>query len=331
MSDVHSADGIMKSARGFMASRLLLTGAELDLFTLLASEFMTAGAVAAARQTDLRGTTILLDALTALGFLIKEDGRYRCEASSANLLSSDVPDSALPMVLHAATLWNTWSRLTDVVRGNVVPGLEDIGALGEEGYTSFIGAMHAIGTRLAPEAVAVVEPQGATSLIDVGGGSGAYTLAFLRACPGMRATLFDLPRVIEIARGHVQSSGMAERVRLVAGDFYRDALPGGHDMALLSAIIHQNSPAQNLALFKKVFHALEPGGRIVVRDHVMAADRTQPPAGALFAVNMLVGTAGGRTYTLDEIRSGLQAAGFEGVNLIQTKEMLSLVEAFRPA
>ena len=115
------------------------------------------------------------------------------------------------------------------------------------------------------------------------------------------------------------------------GDFYADELPGGHDLALLSAIIHQNGPDQNVALFSKVFRALIPGGRIVIRDHVMTPDRTRPKDGAVFAVNMLLVTPAGRTYTYDQIREALSKAGFERVRLLQDGEhMDGLVEAFKP-
>jgi len=118
---------------------------------------------------------------------------------------------------------------------------------------------------------------------------------------------------------------------LVAGDFYKDKLPTGHDLALLSAIIHQNSPEQNVELYRKIFSALQPEGRLVIRDHVMSSDHTRPTSGALFAVNMLVGTAGGRTYSFEDIKSSLESAGFIKVNLIQPDERMNgLVEGFKP-
>jgi hypothetical protein len=118
---------------------------------------------------------------------------------------------------------------------------------------------------------------------------------------------------------------------LVAGDFYRDELPGGHDLAFISAVIHQNSLDQNIALFSKVFRALVSDGRIVVRDHIMAPDRTKPKDGAIFAVNMLLSTSGGGTYTYEEVREALMRAGFARIQLIQSGERMDgLVEAFKP-
>jgi ubiquinone/menaquinone biosynthesis C-methylase UbiE len=188
-----------------------------------------------------------------------------------------------------------------------------------------------VGAGRAAETVAAIGPGEATALLDVGGASGTYTEAFLRACPEMRATIFDLPPVIEIARKRLAPTGLLERITLVAGNFYEDPLPGGHDLVLLSAIIHQNSAEQNVALYRKCFDALEPGGRIAIRDHVLSPDRTQPRSGALFAINMLVGTPGGGCYTFEEIREGLQNAGFTDIRqLHEDTQMDGLVEGFRP-
>jgi predicted O-methyltransferase YrrM len=156
-------------------------------------------------------------------------------------------------------------------------------------------------------------------------------MAFLRACPSARATLFDLPHVIPMARRRLTAAGLDERVRLVAGDFATDALPAGADLAWVSAIVHQNSRAQNRDLFGKAFAALTPGGRIAIRDILMEDDLTRPVAGALFAVNMLVATEGGGTFTLAELREDLVAAGFVKVALVRQDEaMNSVVVAKKP-
>jgi ubiquinone/menaquinone biosynthesis C-methylase UbiE len=167
--------------------------------------------------------------------------------------------------------------------------------------------------------------------LDVGVGSGTYVMAFLEASPTLRATLFDLPPVIEMAHSRLEAAGLISRVDLVAGDYNRDDLPPGHDLALLSAIIHQNSPDQNEALYRKIYKALEPGGRLVIRDHVMKPDRTAPKAGALFAVKMLAATPGGGTFTLAEIETGLRSAGFDHIRqLREGPAMDCLVEAIKP-
>jgi ubiquinone/menaquinone biosynthesis C-methylase UbiE len=326
----HSMESLMKLGNGFMASRVFLTGAELDLYTLLAPKPLSIDEIVAEKKADRRGMAILLDALSAMGLLVKKGNLYQTEAPVAPLLSGNSPDSILAMALHMCTLWKTWSKLTDVVTGEPPAQMKEQGALAREHIKAFIGAMHNAALKTAPEVVAAVNPGDAHRLIDVGGGSGSYTMAFLNAVPDMRATLFDLPEVIEMARGRLKTAGMIDRVTLKAGDFYRDELPAGNDLALLSAIIHQNGPDQNEALYRKIYRALDPGGRIIIRDHVMSPDRTQPLEGALFAVNMLAGTPHGGTYTFDEIKDGLSAAGFTRIRLIRTKGMFSLVEGFKP-
>ncbi len=330
MDSKHTAESILSMARDFMASRVILSGAELDLFTLLAHKPLNAEQAAEAKNADLRGMTILLDALAALDFLIKKDGCYRLEASLAPLLSADGPDSVLPMILHLGTVWNNWSRLTDIVSGKATVHMEKQGVLSHEHIEAFIGAMHVVGSKTAPQVAAVINPGRARRFLDVGGASGTYTLAFLAAAPKLKATLYDLPQVVEMARKRISNAGMAHRVTFVSGDFNNDPLPPGHDLVLLSAIIHQNSLKQNNNLFERIFQALEQGGRIVIRDYVMSPDQTEPRSGALFAVNMLTGTAGGNTYTFEEIKKGLTEAGFTRINVIQIKEMSSLVEAFKP-
>lgn len=320
-----ASDALLTLARAFQESRVLLTGAEMDVFTLLSKRPLTAGAAAARLGADERGLTAVLDALSAMDLLVEADGAYRT-APDASCLSADAPDSIHPMLLHAAGLWDRWSGLTKKVGGT--PLSERPRA---DVTRAFIGAMHVVGAPQAARLAEAVGIGGARRLLDVGGGPGTYAAAFLRAAPGLTATLFDLPPVVEIAREKLGEAGLLGRVALVAGDFGTDELPGGHDLAWLSAIIHQNGPAQNDALYGRIFRALSPGGRLVVRDHVMEPDRTRPRAGALFAINMLVGTENGGTYTFEEIREGLEKAGFVRVRELRAGERMdALVEAFRP-
>jgi hypothetical protein len=329
--DNKTLEKILDLARDFMESRIFLTAAEMDLFTILTDAPLSAQEIAQKKKASLRGLTTLLDALAAMGLLVKEAGKYRCLPAASALLSRKDPGSVLPMVLHMATLWKRWSFLTDVVQGSDVPEKPSGPHQDQAELRAFIGAMHVIARSFAPRIVAGVRPGSSRALLDVGGALGTYTLAFLDAVPEMRATLFDRPGVIEMARSLLSETGLLGRISLVAGDFYRDELPGGHDLAFVSAVIHQNSLDQNMALFAKVFRALVFGGRIVVRDHIMAPDRTKPTDGAIFAVNMLLATPGGGTYTYDEIREALIQAGFERVQLLQAGEhMDGLVEAFKP-
>ena len=322
---------ILRLSRNFMECRILLSAAELNLFTLLSDAPMSAQDVSARVGGDLRAITILLDALASMGFLAKQDKAYKCPEAIAPLLNETSASSILPMLHHAAHLWRRWSNLTSVVRKEHEPGNTTGVSRSADEMRSFIGAMHVVAAPRAREIVAQVNPGSAKSLIDIGGASGTYTIAFLHAFPAMVATLFDRPEVIEMAHERLGKEGVLDRVTLVSGDFYRDEFPSGHDLAFVSAIIHQNSPEENSALFRKVFRSLNREGRIVIRDHIMEPDRVHPKEGAIFAVNMLLGTSGGGTYTYGEIEAGLLNAGFRKIRLLKKGEhMDALVEAFKP-
>jgi predicted O-methyltransferase YrrM len=328
--DYDSPEEILKLARNFMESRILLSGAELNLFSILSRSPLSAQEVSDRIQGELRAITILLDALAAMGLLIKHGETYHSAPSASPFLSDDSPRSVLPMVLHMAHLWKRWSRLTSVAKGMNELGNDVVPSRDADEMRAFIGAMHVIAEPRAQNIIAAVNPGEAKKLLDVGGASGTYTIAFLKNNPEMKATLFDRPEVIEMARERFEKVGLLDRVTLISGDFYEDEFPDEHDLVFVSAIIHQNSPEQNVDLYKKAFRSLDKGGRIVIRDHVMEQDRIHPRDGAIFAVNMLMGTQGGDTYTYEEIKTDLLEAGFTDVRLIKKGEhMDALVEAFK--
>jgi predicted O-methyltransferase YrrM len=162
-------------------------------------------------------------------------------------------------------------------------------------------------------------------VLDVGGGSGAYAMEFARAKPGLRAVVFDLPNVLRLTAGYLKRAGLADRVALVAGDYDRDDLGSGFDLAFLSAIIHSNSPDGNRALIQRGVAALNPTGHLVIQDFIVDEARTGPPFGVLFALNMLVGTAAGDTYTESEAMQWMAEAGLARVVRMDTAFGTSLL------
>ena len=322
---------ILEEALAFQSSRLLLTAAELDLFTRLRARPLSAREISSTMGLDFRAADLLLHALVALGLLEESPEGFRTPEPLARWLVSDSDESVLPMILHAASLWKRWGDLTGVIRRGRPEERDPWIERSPEERDAFIRAMHVVGRAMAPEIVAHIPLEGVGRLLDVGGASGTYTIAFLESKPDLRVTLFDLPPVIPLARERLERIGLLGRVDLVGGDFDQDPFPPGHDLAFLSAIVHQNDRAQNRTLFGKVRGSLVPGGTIVVRDHVMEPSRNEPAAGALFAVNMLVGTRGGSTYTFRELQEDLERSGFHRVEWIRRGDRMdSLVIAARP-
>lgn len=317
---------ILMMAKGFCASRLILTAAELEIFTKLPA---TAKEIILDNPWDLNALIILLDALTAIQLIEKKDDVYSVPKRLKKALSAEAEESIIPMIEHLNSMWHNWSYLSDIIKnnkGNNHKVLKD-----EKTLQSFIMAMHVIGRDVADNLTTMLDPSWAKNILDVGGASGTYTIAFLNAAKGARATLFDLPPVISLACERLKGSELLKRITFKAGDFYKNTLPAGHDLVWLSAIIHQNSREQNRMLFKKCFNALINKGKIWIRDHIMDETRTNPPSGAIFAVNMLVMTPHGGTYTLDEVSEDLIYAGFINPEMIhKSDEMDCVVEAVKP-
>jgi len=329
-----SGKAIMDMASGFQTACVLIAGAELDVFTLLHAKPMNAARLARRIKGNLRATIVLLDALSALRLLDKGPGRqsvYRVPRAVAEVLTETGSRSMLGMARHQGSCLRRWVQLAGVVlSGKTAARRPSVRGAGDE-LDSFIRAMHEVSEPIAMPLIRSLGPLKFRRLLDLGGASGTWTIPFLRLNRRANATIFDQPDVIPMARRMMKKVGLAGRVRLVAGDFDTDALPTGADLAWVSAIVHQNSRAENRAMFAKVFSALAPGGRILIRDIVMDPSRTRPVGGAVFAVNMLVATSEGGTFTFNELHEDLSSAGFVKVKYLRRGEgMDSVLCATKP-
>ncbi len=328
MSKKWTAEEVLDLARLFQPACVLAAAADLDVFSPLGEKPMTAQALAYDLGTDSRATTILLDALAAMELLTKQGNDYNVPEDVAKLLTEKSANSVLPMVRHLANCLRRWAMLADVIKTGK-PAERTPSTRGQAAdQAAFIDAMHNISGQIADEVVDKLHPLKFSRLLDIGGASGTWTIALLRSVPEAKATLFDLPPVIEMAEARIAEAGLGDRVSLVPGDFYTDDLPDGADLAWLGAICHQNSREQNRALFTKIHKSLNDDGVVVIRDVVMDPSHTSPKGGAMFAVNMLVSTEGGGTYTFDEYSHDLNEAGFGRVKLVHRDELMnSLIRA----
>jgi SAM-dependent methyltransferase len=296
----------------FQQSRVLLTAFELGLFTALGEGALTSAGTARVLQTDARATDRLMNALVALGYVEKRGDRYANGAFAARHLVFGRP-GYMAGLMHSVHLWKTWSTLTGAVRAGRSVAVRESGEAGERWREAFIAAMHWRGAQQAPVEVALLDLGRVTRMLDVGGGSAVYAMACVRAHPGLEAVVFDLPEILPLTRRYVEEAGLADRVTLVGGDLTRDDLGRDFDLVFVSSIVHSLPPEENRRLVAKAARALRPGGQVVVRDFLMQEDRTGPLSSALFALNMLVGTEAGDTYTESEIRGWMEEEGLSAV------------------
>lgn len=303
---MRTIEDMTQAMRGFQEARVLLTAVELDVFSA-AGDGATAAVVASRIGADERATSMLLNALVALGALEKDGGTYRTTQESAKFRA------ARAGLMHTVNLWDSWSMLTACVRAGTAVRRPGVEAQEKDWTKAFIDAMHANAASQARQMVQSVGAAGVKRLLDVGGGSGAYAIAFAQAEPHLHAEVLDLPQVTPIASRHIREAGLEDRVKTRIGDLTKDDFGQGYDLILLSAICHMLSEEENLDLFTRCAKALLPGGRIVIRDFILEPGRTAPRGAALFALNMLVGTRRGNTYTEAEYAGWLRKAGFSAV------------------
>ncbi len=302
-------DELVQTIRGFQESRVMLTAIELDLFTAV-GQSATARDVARKLGTDERATEMLLNALVAMDMLEKLDGVFRTTPATTRFFAGSSPDNAREAMMHTVHLWTRWSTLTECVRAGTSVASEEMADRGEAWTRAFIAAMHRNAADRAPLVIRAIGTEGIARVLDVGGGSGAYSIAFARANDSVRVELLDLPTVIPIAKSHIEEAGLSERISARAGDLRTDAFGEGYDLVFASAICHMLSEDENKDLLKRCWKALVPKGRLVIQDFILEPDKTAPRFAALFALNMLVGTQRGSSYSNQEYAAWLKDAGF---------------------
>jgi (2Fe-2S) ferredoxin/SAM-dependent methyltransferase len=301
-------DDLHDRIRGFQESRAILTALELDLFNAIGAG-ATAEEAARKMGTAPRATEMLLQALAALGLVTKRDGVFQNSPVAARYFTSGSKDDSRLALLHTANLWKRWSGLTECVRTGSPVERQAPATPGIDWTETFIAAMHRNAAVRSAPVVRAVGADGVRRMLDVGGGSGAYSIAFAKANPELHAEILDLAAVGPIAGRHIAEAGVGDRVRVRVGDLRADDLGEGYDLAFVSAICHMLSPDENRDLLRRAVKALAPGGRVVVQDFILENDKTGPRTAALFALNMLVGTAGGSTYSEEEYAEWLRGAG----------------------
>ncbi len=308
-------DEIRETVVAFQKSRILLTAYELDVFTFLGEGSFNAETISKHLNLNKEAAERLLNALVSIKLLHKKNEYYRNTEDSFRYLSKNSPDY-MDGLMHSNHLWNTWSHLTEVVKTGKVAQTEEINERGEAWLEAFIHAMHYRGQKQAPSQLSGIDLEGIDAVLDVGGGSGCFSMEFIKRKPGLKADVFDLPNVIPISRKIVKEEGFSNRIAHHTGDYTVDELPVGFDLVFLSAIIHSNSYKTNEELVKKCYRSLNDGGKIVIQDYIMNDAKTEPANGAIFSINMLVGVEGGDCYSENEVSSWMKNAGFTNISKV---------------
>ncbi|HEX9252234.1 MAG TPA: class I SAM-dependent methyltransferase [Ignavibacteriaceae bacterium] len=312
MKEINSPEGIRDLANAFRESRVLLSAFELKIFTVLDKHLMTSEEVSAKINTETRATDRLMNALCGMGLLRKVKGKFYNTDLSSKYLVEGKPEF-MGNLYHANHLWSTWSYLTESVKqGGSFKGDQNKKEK-DEWVEAFIGAMHYRGVNQGKVLSMMIDLSNVKKMLDVGGGSAAFSMEIVKKNSAIKAAVLDLPHVIPLTKKYVGEAGLLGNFNFIEGDYLTKDFEDDYDLILLSAIVHINSYDQNKMLIKKCADALNKNGMIIISDFVMNDDRTQPFHGALFSINMLVGTANGDTYTEREMRKWYESAGLSKI------------------
>jgi len=299
--------------RSFMPSRCLLTALELDLFTAV-GDGASAEQAGAKINASARATAMLLHALVALGLLSKSGDTYQNTPESDRFFVQGSKDNHRNGLLHNANIWHRWSTLTEAVRkGGSIPIDR---ARTPEWTKDFIASMQHHAKDRAPLVVNALGTANVRRILDLGGGSGIYSIAFAQANPEVKCEILDLPEVVPLTTEYVSRAGVQSQVSIRAGNMLADDLGSGYDLIMLNAICHMFSEEQNRHIFRRARTALAPNGRLVVQDFILNPDKTGPLHAVLFSINMLVGTESGASYSEQEYTDWMNDAGLRDVRRV---------------
>jgi predicted O-methyltransferase YrrM len=326
-------DQIMSMGRGFQVAKMLMVAVDLGLFNFL-TEPRSAGETAAWLKADARATGIFLNGLVGQGVLVKEADSYRNSELASRYLVQGHEDYRGAIIKH---IEHTWKRGWDDLKETVLVGrppsvdpekwVDGRPERDEAEVRAFIWGMHAIARDLAPKVAAKLDLTGVRRLLDLGGGPATYAITFAQANPDLRATVFDLPLPLKIARENIAQSGLTDRVDTLAGNFLKDDIGTGYDFIWVSQILHSHDEGQNRHIIGKAVTALNPGGTLAIQDFFLNPDGVSPPGAALFGVHMLAVTPRGRAYYHVEVAAWMQEAGLATPEFIQSGTDASILLA----
>lgn len=306
---------LIQASGSYWESCALHAAVHLDLFSLLADSDMDIQMLAGKLGCPTRGLEMLITAMCSLNLLRRQGDLCRLTPFSRQYLCRRSPDYLGHILEHHRHLVPSWAHLDEaVLTAAPVRNRSSSETASVEERKSFLMGMYNMANMQAEQCVPHIDLTGRTKLLDVGGGTGAYAIHFCRHNPDLSATVFDLPTSQPFATQVIAQSGMKERIAFQAGDFTRDPLPNGFDVAWLSQILHGAGTEESSRIVTKATQALVPGGVLLIQEFIVDNDRNGPAFPALFGLNMLVGTAEGQSFTEGELEHFMLEAGLINIH-----------------
>lgn len=324
---------LMQMAWGYAVTLIVDAALYHRFFDLLDGGAKTARELAATAQTSERGARAIVEALVGFKLLDREGDRYALTAEAAAFLVSSRPGFHGLFYAHAVDqLLPKWMQLREVVKSGKPVAAQSQGDSATF-FANFVESLFPISypaARALGEYLKVAQSSRPLSVLDVGAGSGVWGIALAEQSQHVTVRAVDWPQVLEVTRRVAEGHGVADRFSYASGDLWQANFGAGHDIAVLGHILHSEGPEQIRKLLRKINAAMAPGGAIAVMEFVVNDDRNGPPPALMFAVNMLVNTEHGSTYTFAEISDWLREAGFVNARTLAVPAVSPLILANKP-
>jgi ubiquinone/menaquinone biosynthesis C-methylase UbiE len=322
---------------GFAYAPPLIIGAAVNnkVFDSLATGAKTAEQISKETGASVRGLRAIMNALVGLDLLKKDrKEKYSLTPESAAFLLTDKPGTQAGFFAAILPqLVSKWLSLPEVVReGRPVlavnqeePGTEFFSQLVENIIPMSYPSAQALADHLK-----LAKTKHAVRVLDLAAGSGIWGIALIQKSPRVRVTAVDWAGMIPTTKRITQKFGVADRFNYIEGDLREANFGNGYDIATLGHILHSEGEDRSRALLKKTLRALKPEGTIAVAEWLVNDDRTDPAHSLMFAVQMLVNTEKGDTFSFNEIKNWLEDAGFKKVRKLNAPGPSPLILATKP-
>ena len=324
-----SINELLDIAYAFQKSRMLISAGELGIFDAIGEEYKTADQLAIETNTDPKALQRLMNSLVTMKLLLKKDGKYGNSRIAWNCLVKG-NQYYLGSLDNFSATWDKWSNLTEVVRTGKPVDFVEIKDRTHEQLEDLIESMHWMGSHQAVEVIKMLEMKKVVRVLDLGGGSGAYAMEFLRNFPNLDVAIFDLPQIIEITRKYLEVKGFDGKIVTIPGDVTKDKLPKNHyDIIFISHLLHMFSFWENMEILKNIYDALKIGGRIIIHEMMFDDGRTSPEVASTLSLYMLLNTKTGELLTESELWILLKEAWFSKIERKDTSFGTSVVTAVK--
>ena len=301
---------IGKILQGYQPACVVMAANELKLFDQL-KQPATAKEIADTLNLDPEATERLLNALTSLEIITKENQTYHLPKEAHEFLTSGGSHSLQQWIQLSADLYPVWGQLSSFIKsGILIKSIMEMLGGDPHKMRAFTDAMHDKALKATWMIAREIPIGDAKTMLDIGGGPGTYSLEWCKLHSHLKATVFDIAPVLEVAKNYIESYGLQDRVDTKPGDFHKDELGDSqYDLVLMANILHMYDADLSKALVTKAVKAVKPGGRIVIHGFCTDEDQTGPMDDTLFSLNIGMLTEGGRAHPVQEKIEWLEEAG----------------------